>query len=233
VNKLVKKRESFRPFAPAVLAEAAHEYFEIPSTSCTLDYMGCVVPVRPDKRQLLGAVTHVDGTARIQVVRRQVNDAFWRLIRQFADLVGVPVVLNTSFNNHAEPIVQSVQEAIACFLTTELDYLILGDVLIWRKRVAWSDYLELAPRLARLSEMSAVTSSGPDGHVRVHRYVYRWNRRTDQKAVSGAVHELLQRADGRAPLRDLLPQSLRTRSTVEELLSLWDLRLVTIQPPAT
>src|SRR6266498_2733237 len=146
VNRLVKKRESFRPFAPAVLAEAAHEYFEIPPTDCPLDFMSCVVRVRSDKRRLLGAVTHVDGTARIQTVTRETNEPFWRLISRFGDLTGVPVLLNTSFNNHAEPIVQSAGDAIVCFLTTQLDYLFLDDVLVRRKPVPWSSYLDLAPK---------------------------------------------------------------------------------------
>jgi Carbamoyltransferase C-terminus len=231
VNELVKKRESFRPFAPAVLAEAADKYFEIPETACPLDYMSCVVRVRADMQHLLGAVTHVDGTARIQVVRRKVNEHLWRLIQRFADLTGVPVVLNTSFNNHAEPIVQSVTDAITCFLTTELDFLIVGDVLVRRKNVTWIDYLKLAPRLAPQSEMISVTSACADGAHVQHR-IYPWNRRNAATAVSTPVHTMLQHADGRMPLSDLLHSSAQGPSTVAELLSLWDLRLVTFQPSA-
>jgi len=230
VNRLVKKRESFRPFAPAVLAEVAHEYFEIPPTGCPLDYMSCVVRVRTDKRRLLGAVTHIDGTARIQTVTRETNEPFWRLISRFGDLTGVPVLLNTSFNNHAEPIVQSAREAIACFLTTRLDYLVLGDLLAWRKPVLWSSYLQLAPRLAPTAELAAVATSGPDGQTRLQRHIHPRQRRAARSVVSDGVHELLQRADGRTPLGDLLPPTALTQRLVEELLSLWDRRLVTLQP---
>lgn len=97
--------------------------------------MNFVVQVRDCKRSVLGAVTHVDGTARLQTVSRRSNPRYWELINQFHKRTGVPVLLNTSFNNNVEPIVQSVTDAMVTFLTTDLDALVIGSLLI-TKRVA-------------------------------------------------------------------------------------------------
>lgn len=125
LNARIKHREMFRPFAPSVLAEATSEYFEksFPSPFMTQAYS-----VRPEKRAAIPAPTHVDGTGRLQTVTREANPRFWKLIREFGNLTGVPVVLNTSFNDN-EPIVCRPEEAIDCFLRTKMDTLVLGDIL--------------------------------------------------------------------------------------------------------
>ncbi|HYB61567.1 MAG TPA: carbamoyltransferase C-terminal domain-containing protein [Methylomirabilota bacterium] len=126
LNQRIKHREIFRPFAPSILEECTAEYFEksYPSPFMTLAYS-----VRPEKRSVIPAPTHVDGTGRLQTVNREANPRYWRLIREFANLTGVPVVLNTSFNDN-EPIVCRPEEAIDCFLRTKMDALVLGDILI-------------------------------------------------------------------------------------------------------
>ncbi len=126
LNRRIKHREIFRPFAPSILAEATSDWFENsqPSPFMTLAY-----PVRPEKRGQIPAPTHVDGTGRLQTVTREANLRYWKLIRAFGDLTGVPVVLNTSFNDN-EPIVCRPEEALDCFLRTQMDALALGDVLI-------------------------------------------------------------------------------------------------------
>ena len=126
LNQRIKHREIFRPFAPSILEESTAEYFEksYPSPFMTLAYS-----VRPEKRSVIPAPTHVDGTGRLQTVNREANPRYWRLIREFANLTGVPVVLNTSFNDN-EPIVCRPEEAIDCFLRTKMDALVLGDILI-------------------------------------------------------------------------------------------------------
>jgi carbamoyltransferase len=129
INAMVKKRESFRPFAPAVLEERLHEFFELPGDAASAAHMTFVLSVRPEMRELLGAVTHVDGTARVQSVIRRYNERFHALIEEFGRITGVPVVLNTSFNNDNEPIVDSIDDAITCFLTTDIQYLVIGDWL--------------------------------------------------------------------------------------------------------
>jgi carbamoyltransferase len=132
INAMVKKRESFRPFAPAVLEERLHDYFELPGDPATAAHMTFVLPVRPEMRGLLGAVTHVDGTARVQCVIRRYNERFHALIEEFGRITGVPVVLNTSFNNNNEPIVDSIDDAVTCFLTTDIQYLVIGDWLAYK-----------------------------------------------------------------------------------------------------
>ena len=129
LNRRIKHREIFRPFAPSILAEATSEYFEKsqPSPFMTLAYA-----VRPEKRDRIPAPTHVDGTGRLQTVTREANPRYHALISAFRDLTGVPVVLNTSFNDN-EPIVCRPEEAIDCFERTQMDALVLGDFLITRQ----------------------------------------------------------------------------------------------------
>jgi carbamoyltransferase len=134
INAMVKKREGYRPFAPSVLREDAHRYFEIREGE-QFPFMVFVVGVRPEMREVLGAVTHVDGTARIHTVARSTNERYWLLIDAFRDLTGIPIVLNTSLNVNAEPIVDSPADAILTYLTTDLDDLIIGDYLIRKKPV--------------------------------------------------------------------------------------------------
>lgn len=135
INKMIKKREGYRPFAPSVLAERADEYFKISRASTSLEFMNLIVPVRENKRSLLGAITHIDGTARIQVVKKEANPKYWDLISQFSELTDIPILLNTSFNNSVEPIVDSIEEAIACFLTTDLNLLVIGNFVIRKKEL--------------------------------------------------------------------------------------------------
>jgi len=128
LNRRIKHREIFRPFAPSILAECTAEYFDKshPSPFMTLAYS-----VRPEKRDKIPAPTHVDGTGRLQTVTREANPRYHALISAFRDLTGVPVVLNTSFNDN-EPIVCRPEEAIDCFKRTQMDALVLGDFLISR-----------------------------------------------------------------------------------------------------
>jgi carbamoyltransferase len=128
LNQRIKHREIFRPFAPSILAESTGEWFEksYPSPFMTLAYS-----VRPEKRDKIPAPTHVDGTGRLQTVTRDANPRYWKLIKAFEHLTGVPVVLNTSFNDN-EPIVCRPEEALDCFQRTQMDALVLGDFLITR-----------------------------------------------------------------------------------------------------
>lgn len=127
LNRRVKFREDFRPFAPAVLAEKAGEFFDAPFES---PYMLFVNPVRADKQALIPSVTHVDGTARVQTVTLQDHPRFYRLIEELERRSGVPVVINTSFNIRGEPIVCSPRNAVRCFLKTDIDFLVIGDFIV-------------------------------------------------------------------------------------------------------
>jgi len=126
LNKRIKHREPFRPFAPSVLEETTGEYF---GRSHPSPFMNLAYSVRREKQAMIPAPTHVDGTGRLQTVSRDTNPRFWGLIKEFEKLTGVPVLLNTSFNEN-EPIVLTPREAIDCFLRTRMDILVLGDCLV-------------------------------------------------------------------------------------------------------
>ena len=126
VNAKVKRREGFRPFAPAVLHERGHEYFE---GYYPTPFMLLVLPIRGDKRDVIPAVTHVDGTGRLQSVTEAFNPGFHRLISEFDRRTGVPVVLNTSFNLRGEPMVLQPEEAVEDFLRSQMQALFLGKYL--------------------------------------------------------------------------------------------------------
>jgi len=135
LNRRIKHRETFRPFAPSILEEATHDYFEKTSPS---PFMTFAYAVRPEKRSVIPAPTHVDGTARLQTVNRQANPLYWKMIRAFGDLTGVPVVVNTSFNDN-EPIVCRPEEALDCFLRTQMDVLVLGNFVLEKSTSATGD----------------------------------------------------------------------------------------------
>jgi len=132
VNTKIKFREPFRPFAPSVLAERTEEYFVLPGARrhYPARFMLYVVDVKEDKRAVIPAVTHVDGTGRLQTVHRNTNPRYYRLIEAFGEATGVPVVLNTSFNLKGEPIVNTPPEAFHTFMRSGMDMLVCGDFVI-------------------------------------------------------------------------------------------------------
>lgn len=132
LNQRIKHREPFRPFAPSILEEATGQFFE---RSYPSPFMNLAYAVRPEKRGIIPAPTHVDGTGRLQTVSRQTNPRYWVLIKEFEKLTGVPVLLNTSFNEN-EPIVLTPREALDCFLRTRMDVLALGNYLIEKPPLA-------------------------------------------------------------------------------------------------
>lgn len=120
--------ESFRPFAPSILKEYVSEYFEITDD---VPFMEKVFPIKEDKRSLIPAVTHVDGSGRLQTVDKNVSPRYYNLIDTFRKKTGIPILLNTSFNEN-EPIVNTPQEALDCYLRTSMDMLILENCVIQR-----------------------------------------------------------------------------------------------------
>jgi carbamoyltransferase len=132
VNTKVKFREPYRPFAPSVLAECAETYFDLPDAAAhhPARYMLFVTPVRPSCRHLIPAVTHIDGTSRLQTVFRDTNPRFHKLIQTFGQATGVPAVLNTSFNLKGEPIVNTPADAFSTFLRSGIDMLVLGNIVV-------------------------------------------------------------------------------------------------------
>ncbi len=127
VNRKIKFRESFRPFAPTVLEERVQDYFLFDAES---PYMLFTADVRPDRRKEIPAVTHVDGSARLQTIRREQHPKYYALLKAFERRTGCGVIINTSFNIRGEPIVESPADAVRCFLNTDMDYLVLGTCLL-------------------------------------------------------------------------------------------------------
>jgi carbamoyltransferase len=128
INLKIKFREKFRPFAPSILEEKVGEYFEIDEPT---PFMEKVFKIKPEKRSQIPAVTHVDGTGRLQSVSYRTNPLYWDLINTFAQRTGVPMILNTSLNEN-EPVVRTPNEAIACFLRTSMDAIVLGSYYVER-----------------------------------------------------------------------------------------------------
>ncbi|MBI4833072.1 MAG: carbamoyltransferase [Candidatus Lindowbacteria bacterium] len=167
LNLKIKYREGFRPFAPSVLEEDSSAYFEL---DCASPYMLLVAPVKKERsnpppenysdlpmfdrlyylRSDIPAVTHIDYSARIQTVSREINDRYWRLINAFKKRTGCSVIVNTSFNVRGEPIVCTPDDAYRCFMRTEMDYLVMGDYLFdkhsqpaWKEKRDWKEDFEL------------------------------------------------------------------------------------------
>ena len=144
LNRRIKHREIFRPFAPSIVEEAVGDFFEKTHPS---PFMNFAYPVRPEKRSEIPAPTHVDGTARLQTVSRSASPLYWNLLRAVGRETGVPVVLNTSFNDN-EPIVCRPEEALECFRRTHMDVLVLGNFILERKQPSQSTE-ESAERFAQ------------------------------------------------------------------------------------
>jgi carbamoyltransferase len=126
LNRRIKFREPFRPFCPSILAEATDDYFEINYPS---PFMVQAYRIRSSQRSRIPAVTHADGTGRLQTVERDANPLYWNLLDRFRQLTGVPILINTSFNEN-EPIVNTPRQALDCFLRTQMDVLVMGSYLL-------------------------------------------------------------------------------------------------------
>ena len=130
LNSQVKHRESYRPYAPSILAEFTQDYFDL---ELYTEYMLLIPMVKEDKRKVIPAVTHVDGTARVQTITKEFNERFYRLIHRFYEITSVPVVLNTSMNVMGEPICETPSDAVNCLINANLDYLVIGNYIAVKK----------------------------------------------------------------------------------------------------
>lgn len=132
INKRVKFRESFRPFTPSMIETAAEKFIESPKSA---PFMTISYSIRPNMKDLIPAVVHIDGTLRPQILERKVNPLYYDLIKEFGRITAVPVLLNTSFNIKGEPIVESPRDAIKCFFDTGLDYLVIGNFIVAKENL--------------------------------------------------------------------------------------------------
>ena len=126
LNEKIKKRESFRPFAPSIIEEYGEEFFENYQFT---PFMERVLPIRKEKQILIPAVTHVDGSGRLQSVKKELRPRYYNLINEFYNITGIPILINTSFNEN-EPVVNIPEEAIDCYLRTDMDMLVLGNYIL-------------------------------------------------------------------------------------------------------
>jgi carbamoyltransferase len=233
INAMIKKREAFRPFAPAVRQEVFSQYFD--GAGCErFPYMTVVLDVLENKRELLGAVTHVDGTARVQTVSRGENALFYDLLLNFEQLTGVPILLNTSFNNQAEPIVQTVDEAVACFLTSGLDCLVVGTCLVSKVslselKAALLGFVPSIPSHWHLLQWSSVEGAGEQ---RVHTAIETNPASPDHHRlheVTPEVFRILQNSDGRRTLSSIVGRPISEAMQLE-LFHLWTERGLLFRP---
>lgn len=230
INQMVKKREAYRPFAPSVLSECVGEYFEVPNSQ-EFDYMNIVLQVREDKRSMLGAVTHIDGSARVQTVQKQTNPLYWKLIQAFYEKTGLPILLNTSFNNNAEPIVDSCADAVICFLTTKLDYLVVGNYVVRRKKYSITEYDQYKIVLPKHIQLRRKTMQIMEGDTRVQNELY-FISMFKQRIIDEDIYQVLLRAiEGEALskiLADYLPD--QKRALYDAVLELWRERYIQLIP---
>ncbi|WOH57583.1 carbamoyltransferase [Bradyrhizobium sp. BWC-3-1] len=237
INAMVKKRESYRPFAPSVLEEDAGAFFELPDGRAEYPFMNFVVRVRESMRALLGAITHIDGTARLQTVSRTSNAAYWELINAFKARTGVPILLNTSFNNNAEPIVDSVADAITAFLSTELDGLVVGSFLIKKRATTLENWTALAVSLPPHVSLYRVRAHAGRDRQETICEIRMGHSSHDSVRVSHDLFDMLMQIEKEAVLADLLARvtSDRTRreALLNELRGLWDQRRIRLHPSQT
>jgi carbamoyltransferase len=228
INSIVKKREGFRPFAPSVLLERAAEFFDLPLQA---DYstMIHIVGVREEWKDRLGAITHVDGTARIQTVSDDIEPRYARLLREFEKLTGIPILLNTSFNVKEEPIVNSLDDAIETFLSTTIDALVVGDHLI--ERLPNCDIGQMvvsvpsSRKLVRRYEGDRSPYQLESTHTRYF---------ASEATLSESAFALLSRCDGRQTLNAVLDacglDGAGRQSVIDEVRGLWSRRTLHLSP---
>lgn len=227
VHKALGIENGNSPFAAAVLEEEAGEYFDLPAAPESFRFKTFVVKVREDKRALLPAVTHVDGTTRLQTVSQKSNPLYWQLLKAFREITGVPVLLNTSLNSNTEPMVATLADGIVTFLTTGIDYLVAGDFVAEKNPALQEKFsslmLSLPPyvKIFRSKGYAERQKNSPRDEIRTS-YDAQFRRK-----ISPHVSELLLGLDGPKPLGELLQAANGKQSELlAELNQLWSERLV-------
>lgn len=226
INEMVKKRESYRPFAPSILIEHLEEFYEVPEAKTNLSFMNFVLHTKEEKRAVLGAVTHIDGSARIQTVTKETNEKYWNLIACFKKKTGIPILLNTSFNNNVEPIIDSEYDALVCFMTTSLNYMVIGDYLIEKKSYTYDSYMEMVLERPIISELKEINSK--EG-VRYELNLV--DGKKYKKSVSAGLFKLLELSNGIKTIKELLfdlslKEEQQVKDIVDEILQLWEKRVL-------
>lgn len=242
INLEIKEREDFRPLAPSVIAEDAHLFFGTFASKANLDCMGFAAPVLKNAQQFLKAVTHADGTARVQIVGASDDPLFFSLLVRWKEVSGLGVLLNTSFNGSSEPIVDSCYDAIRAFLTMPLDTLFMGDYVVRKRPVDMQTCIGAHPiSLTRTARIMEETRIEQGGSVVSHRFVLpSYSVPGERKPfmpelpVSGATVAVLKLAETKSPL--IILMGLLGLSSTEEadccsqIIGLWKRRFIDILP---
>jgi len=196
LNAKVKFRESFRPYAPAVLEEEVSDYFEFEGKS---PFMLLVANIRREKQNQVPAVSHVDGTARLQTVSKEENPTFYQLIKKFQERTGLPILLNTSFNTRGHPIVESPTDALWNFFHSEIDYLVMGNFVLSRNLYADEELIHYLPeKLVRIEE---------DYHPETKFFLYD-EREQEIRFLPSLDKAILENCDGTHFVEEILERNL-------------------------
>jgi len=235
INQMIKKREGYRPFAPTVQAEVASRYFEIPREGTDFSTMSYVLKVKPDQQAALGAVTHIDGTARVQTVTSEQNPRFYDLLGAFAKHTGVPMLLNTSFNNHVEPIVDDLHDALTCYLTTGLDWLVVDGFLVKRRESLESGIGKMSLALERYCSVRQTHEYAAPERLHCVHEIHDLRPSPGSSPISALFYRLLTRQESTPSIADFVQNEqlskADTAALMQEILNAWDLRQIRLQPP--
>jgi carbamoyltransferase len=237
LNRRVKHREAFRPFAPAIAREHVEDWFDLEGTPADSPFMLRVCPVRPEQRARVPGVVHVDGSGRLQSVER--GNRFHALLAAFHARTGVPMLLNTSFNVQGEPIVETPEDALWCMLSTDIDFCVLEDRIV-RKQPGFSSLLDLVPRVVATrcqveleiaaGQVQLRTGGQTGGELRLEAQTP-WG--PVEQTVSAAHLPLLRAMDGRKTGRELLAeQGGEEEPLLRALVLLRRLRVIELRAPA-
>jgi carbamoyltransferase len=240
INEMVKKRESYRPFAPSILEERVGDFYDVPKNQQEYPFMIFVVRTNENMRNTLGAVTHLDGTARLHTISKKTSPLYHDLISEFEKQTGVPVLLNTSFNNNAEPIVDTVEDAIVCYLTTGLNYLVIGDYVALKRGAdlpasAYGSLVVGLPPWKRLVQRSTEVESGQIEVVfELESGVSHFFSKPVIR-ISVDMFKILQGADGGKTVSSLMVEAgIHDAEKIEritrEIIELWSERAVILRP---
>jgi len=189
-----------------------------------------VVNVKESMREQLGAITHIDGTARVHTVSRETNPRYWELIQAFKEITGVGVLLNTSFNNNVEPIVDSVEDGIVSFLTTGLDYLVVGDYIARKRSPGWEDQLSMKVSLPAYVKLTQTKGFIERKRMAACHEIHTSYDSKFRRKISRELGDLLIELDGEKTVGELLQHSAARREREQDLMAelndLWSERLV-------
>ncbi len=231
INAMVKKREAYRPFAPSVLQEYVGKYFNLPTDQNSFPFMNFVLKVQDDFQGQLQAITHVDGTARVQTVAKDDNQRYRELINEFGKLSDIYMVLNTSFNNNAEPIVDSVEDAIVCYLTTNINYLIIGDYLITKYELDEKRFLDSRVTIKPYIKLCSIKKCNANNEsVYEYKLTYNYDSCKEYGISREAFDFFSYRGENKSfgKITDELGSSIPL--LLDEIKVLWSERLIEIEP---